>query len=70
MANLKAYSQENNFEEADSIKDASTKEASDLNACPVTTAIDVIGGKWKVIILYSNRQATSSISSSATSKIS
>lgn len=53
MANLKAYSQENNFEE-----DILTKEASDLNACPVTTAIDVIGGKWKVIILYQLRGKT------------
>lgn len=53
MANLKAYSQENNFEEV-----ASTKEASDLNGCPVTTAIDVIGGKWKVIILYQLRGKT------------
>ena len=53
MANLKAYSQESNFEET-----ASIKEASDLNDCPVTTAIDVIGGKWKVIILYQLRGKT------------
>ena len=53
MANLKAYSQENNFEE-----DISTKQASDMNSCPVTTAIDVIGGKWKVIILYQLRDKT------------
>ncbi len=26
--------------------------------CPVTTAIDVIGGKWKVIILYQLRDKT------------
>ena len=26
--------------------------------CPVTTAIDVIGGKWKVIILYQLRGQT------------
>jgi DNA-binding HxlR family transcriptional regulator len=58
MANLKAYSQENNFEEAASIKNGSTKETSDLNDCPVTTAIDVIGGKWKVIILYQLRGKT------------
>ena len=53
MANLKAYSQENNFEE-----NLSTKESTDLNECPVTTAIDVIGGKWKVIILYQLRDKT------------
>ena len=58
MANLKAYSQENNFEEATLIKNASTKETSDVNDCPVTTAIDVIGGKWKVIILYQLRGKT------------
>ena len=53
MASLKAYSQENNFE-----KDVPAKEASDLNGCPVTTAIEVIGGKWKVIILYQLRGKT------------
>jgi DNA-binding HxlR family transcriptional regulator len=58
MANLKAYSQENNFEEGALIKNAAAKEASDLNDCPVTTAIDVIGGKWKVIILYQLRGKT------------
>jgi len=34
------------------------KETGDLNSCPVATAIDVIGGKWKVIILYQLRGHT------------
>jgi len=34
------------------------QECSDLNECPVATAIDVIGGKWKVIILYQLRGKT------------
>jgi len=34
------------------------KKDLDLNSCPVTTAIDVIGGKWKVIILYQLRGKT------------
>ncbi len=58
MANLKADSQQNNFQTSDSMKIASTKESSGLNDCPVTTAIDVIGGKWKVIILYQLRGKT------------
>ena len=29
-----------------------------MDECPVTTAIDVIGGKWKVIILYQLRGNT------------
>ncbi|MCW8878141.1 MAG: helix-turn-helix transcriptional regulator [Kangiellaceae bacterium] len=33
-------------------------DSKDLNECPVTTAIDVIGGKWKVIILYQLRGNT------------
>ena len=31
---------------------------ADNQSCPVTTAIDVIGGKWKVIILYHLRDNT------------
>jgi DNA-binding HxlR family transcriptional regulator len=53
MANLKAYSEAESFD-----KLSKETEASDLNACPVTTAIDVIGGKWKVIILYQLRGKT------------
>ncbi|MEO1924954.1 MAG: helix-turn-helix domain-containing protein [Gammaproteobacteria bacterium] len=29
-----------------------------MNQCPVTTAIDVIGGKWTIIILYQLRGKT------------
>lgn len=38
----------------------STKEvvACDLSDCPVSIAVDVIGGKWKVIILYHLRGQT------------
>ena len=53
MANLKAYSETENFDEF-----SHKAESSDLSACPVTTAIDVIGGKWKVIILYQLRGKT------------
>jgi DNA-binding HxlR family transcriptional regulator len=53
MADLKAYSKENNFHQIPTKEDS-----SDLNACPVNTAIDVIGGKWKVIILYQLRGKT------------
>jgi len=30
----------------------------DMNECPVATAIDVIGGKWTIIILYHLRGRT------------
>jgi DNA-binding HxlR family transcriptional regulator len=53
MPILKAYSQKNNFEES-----ISTKKAPGLNQCPLTSAIEVIGGKWKVIILYQLRGKT------------
>ena len=53
MANLKAYSQENNLEQK-----IPTTESSDFSSCPVNTAIEVIGGKWKVIILYQLRGKT------------
>ncbi len=53
MAKLKAYSEAENFD-----KFSQDTKTSDLNACPVTTAIDVIGGKWKVIILYQLRGKT------------
>ena len=33
-------------------------ECTDLTECPVATAIDIIGGKWKVIILYQLRGRT------------
>jgi DNA-binding HxlR family transcriptional regulator len=53
MPILKAYSQKNNFEETISIK-----KAPGLNQCPLTSAIEVIGGKWKVMILYQLRGKT------------
>jgi DNA-binding HxlR family transcriptional regulator len=53
MASLKAYSQENNLEQK-----LSTTESSGFSDCPVNTAIEVIGGKWKVIILYQLRGQT------------
>ncbi|GGB00581.1 winged helix-turn-helix transcriptional regulator [Agarivorans gilvus] len=49
MANLAASSLENNCE-------FSTKPIN--QDCPVSTAIEVIGGKWKVIILYQLRGKT------------
>lgn len=53
MPDSKASSQEKNLQ-----KDLSASDASDLNECPVSTAINVIGGKWKVIILYQLRGET------------
>jgi DNA-binding HxlR family transcriptional regulator len=58
MANLKAYGQKNNLTESALIKLVPVKEVPDLDNCPVTTAIEVIGGKWKVIILYQLRGKT------------
>lgn len=49
MANLAASSLENNCQ-------LSAKPVS--QDCPVSTAIEVIGGKWKVIILYQLRGKT------------
>ncbi|MFT5657892.1 MAG: DNA-binding HxlR family transcriptional regulator [Gammaproteobacteria bacterium] len=53
MANLKAYSQKNNLQQQ-----SSTESSSEFSGCPVNTAIEVIGGKWKVIILYQLRGKT------------
>jgi len=53
MADLKAHRAENNLE-----KESSVAECNEIHICPVTTAIDVIGGKWKVIILYQLRGQT------------
>ncbi|WP_019616075.1 winged helix-turn-helix transcriptional regulator [Psychromonas ossibalaenae] len=39
-------------------KDAKADVSSDFTGCPVSTAIDKIGGKWKVIILYQLRGQT------------
>jgi len=53
MADLKASSQKKNL-----AADGNQEACSDFDQCPVTTAIDVIGGKWKVIILYQLRGQT------------
>ena len=52
MAELKAQSEKNNSEEI------SSSENIDASPCPVVTAIDVIGGKWTIIILYQLRGKT------------
>ena len=53
MAATKAQSQKENLE-----KIPETSESVDVNQCPVATAIDVIGGKWTIIILYHLRGRT------------
>jgi len=53
MANVKVDRAKGDFK-----KISQTDKCADLNSCPVTTAIDVIGGKWKVIILYQLRGQT------------
>ena len=62
METLKASSQKYNVQlkekrSVETLKCGEVKD-NDLNNCPVTTAIDVIGGKWKVIILYQLRGKT------------
>jgi len=52
MAKTKVQSDKNNLDESHS------SEANDKNQCPVVTAIDVIGGKWTIIILYQLRGKT------------
>ena len=52
MAILKAGSENIN------ISDHAKNKSIDISQCPVTIAIDVIGGKWKVIILYQLRNKT------------
>ncbi|TQV86356.1 winged helix-turn-helix transcriptional regulator [Aliikangiella coralliicola] len=53
MAKIKASSHEKNFDESEH-----NAQGRDMANCPVTTAINVIGGKWKVIILYQLRGQT------------
>lgn len=52
MASIKASSKENNFQNQDN------DDCLSSVGCPVTKAIEVIGGKWKVIILYQLRGKT------------
>ena len=52
MAKTKVQSDKNNLDESHS------SEANDKNPCPVVAAIDVIGGKWTIIILYQLRGKT------------
>jgi len=62
METLKASNQEINSQTDEKLHPAplecGEKKGIDFNSCPVTTAIDVIGGKWKVIILYQLRGKT------------
>lgn len=53
MADSKALRAKNNLK-----KESAMTECTDMHSCPVATAIDVIGGKWKVIILYQLRGKT------------
>lgn len=53
MVNLKGSKEKENFN-----KEIDGEHHLDSNNCPVSTAIDVIGGKWKVIILYQLRGKT------------
>ncbi|MFT5705909.1 MAG: DNA-binding HxlR family transcriptional regulator [Oceanospirillaceae bacterium] len=53
MANLKVSAAENKLTK---IQEKNT--VVDFTVCPVNTAITVIGGKWKVIILYQLRGQT------------
>lgn len=52
MAKTELLSEKNNLDES------STSVCVDMNQCPVATAIDVIGGKWTIIILYHLRGKT------------
>jgi DNA-binding HxlR family transcriptional regulator len=53
MANSEASTAEKKFPAS-----CKVEVGTDMLACPVATAIDVIGGKWKVIILYQLRGKT------------
>lgn len=53
MAATKAQSLKKSLEEF-----PGAAESVDMNECPVATAIDVIGGKWTIIILYHLRGRT------------
>jgi len=53
MADLQSRNEKNTLQ-----KDIDNPSCEGEHDCPVTTAIDVIGGKWKVIILYQLRNKT------------
>lgn len=53
MVKTKAQRKKNNLE-----KLSEATECVDMNQCPVTAAIDVIGGKWTIMILYHLRGKT------------
>ncbi len=53
MADSKTFSPENNFQ-----KNHTDNKNETHSDCPVNIAIAVIGGKWKVIILYELRGKT------------
>jgi len=53
MTKAKAQTDKNN---SDSVRTLS--ECDDMQRCPVATAIDIIGGKWTIIILYHLRGKT------------
>lgn len=61
MAKTKALAQdkgqENNVKR-NSEELSGSVECADADQCPVATAIDVIGGKWTIIILYHLRGKT------------
>ena len=53
MANLKTQSKKENLNKLQEVP-----EGDGLGQCPVAAAIDVIGGKWTIIILYHLRGRT------------
>jgi DNA-binding HxlR family transcriptional regulator len=52
MTKTKVQSEKNNLEEISSSEDVNAHQ------CPVVSAIDVLGGKWTIIILYQLRGKT------------
>jgi len=54
MANTKGLQSPKNDEQ----EIIETVQCEDMQQCPVATAIDVIGGKWTIIILYHLRGKT------------
>lgn len=52
MTKTKVQSEKTNLDESQQTIDV------DFNQCPVVSAIDVLGGKWTIIILYQLRGKT------------